>query len=963
MAPCLLTLLILNALQVARAQQVVAANGEVKNLPSPDLPSLSYSSSDAGPAGTILYATGTGAAGPSTIHATLSSISTAGVDAYGADVENGAHMSLTGNPTQNGARLTIDTHADGAAGIVATGASTLVTAAGITINTAFGTHEANGVMAENGADVTLAKNSQGVTPSIALSSNNAAGLFASGPGTTVTANDIGIATSGNNALGVNAFDSALVNANNFSVVSNVSSGAASNGTGTLVMLHSGQIIANGQNSSAMILRDGGAMDVTGVVATGQGLGATALSSYSQGTGIVNSVTIANSTLTTIPGGGQIPGTAISGNAINVYGGTANILLDESNVQAATGVAMEVQDVPDSPGNAALVANRTVLIGNILVRNNAYAYTPGGRSFVSVALNSGSELVGAISNVNKLSIDQTSQWTMTADSRINGDLSNNGSIFFQPGGAYKTLTITGSLAGLGPGSITLNTQLDGGENSSDKILLDGPNANATIGAHALNINASGNADLTQGNGILVVQTADGGITLPRSFALPQPLVRGPYEYDLFRGAVDGSAPYNWYLRDALPVPTPAPTPTPVPAPTPAPVPTPVPAPTPAPVPTPTPGPTPTPAPTPAPTPTPTPTPTPAPPPAPTPAPPPPPTPAPPTPEKPIYNRETSLNTALPSAMLQLGRAFLGSLHDRVGDEDADNTWEPSNGHANPVAWARVFGESGKQQGTGLAGNGPAFDYSLTAVQVGAHLYKSGAGDTPHDDAGVYGSFGHLSSTVTHDGLLSGDITAGSHRIDAASAAAYWTRYGHDGSYVDGVLQGTWYDSVHASSSESVQNLATGATGWGASLEGGWRRLALTPRLTLQPQAQAIYQHLRIDSARNDFETVQFGNVGSLAGRVGVQLSNVSTNAAVGGLDWSITLNAWHEFHANPRTTYPTSDGNVSFHSDLKGTWWELKFGGQRRITRHVKIFAAFGYDAGGNAGHREIGGDVGAVVHW
>lgn len=277
-------------------------------------------------------------------------------------------------------------------------------------------------------------------------------------------------------------------------------------------------------------------------------------------------------------------------------------------------------------------------------------------------------------------------------------------------------------------------------------------------------------------------------------------------------------------------------------------------------------------------------------------------------------------------------------------------------------ARV-GQNGKQQGSGLGGSGPLFDYTLGGAQIGAHLYKNGADDTPHDDAGVFASFGHLSSRVTHDGLLTGNITAGTNRMDAASAAVYWTHYGHDGSYIDGVLQGVRYDSARASSSEGVQNLSTGANGWGASIEGGWHRFALSPSLALQPQAQAIYQHLRVNTASNDFETVQFGNVGSLAGRVGVQLTNTSPAAAAGGVDWSITLNAWHEFRAAPRTTYPTDDGNVSFHSNLKGTWWELKFGGQKRITRHVKVFATFGYDAGGNAGRRQVGGNLGVVVNW
>lgn len=315
------------------------------------------------------------------------------------------------------------------------------------------------------------------------------------------------------------------------------------------------------------------------------------------------------------------------------------------------------------------------------------------------------------------------------------------------------------------------------------------------------------------------------------------------------------------------------------------------------------------------------------------------------------------------MLQLGRAFLGSLHDRVGSQYGDEASASSASQPDPAVWARVFGISGKQSGTGLTGNGPLFDYSLAAVQIGAHLYRNGDEGTPHDDAGIYGSFGHLSSKVTHDGLITGNITAGTNRVDAASAAVYWTHYGHDGSYVDGVLQATRYDSARITSSEDVENLSTRATGLGASFEGSWRQFDLTPALTLQPQAQVIYQHLRLDGTSNDFETVQFGNVGSLAARIGVQLANTPHEGTLGGMNWWFALNAWHEFRASPRTTYPTDDGDVSFHSNLKGTWGEMKFGAKVQMTRRVNVYGSLSYDFSGNAGRREVGANVGVMVHW
>lgn len=313
------------------------------------------------------------------------------------------------------------------------------------------------------------------------------------------------------------------------------------------------------------------------------------------------------------------------------------------------------------------------------------------------------------------------------------------------------------------------------------------------------------------------------------------------------------------------------------------------------------------------------------------------------------------------MLLAGRALIGSLHDRVGDQSASDVSSAVVGGPDPAVWARMLGESGKQSGSGLSGSGPAYDYHLAGVQIGAHLYGDGAANMSHSDAGIFASFAQLTSDVTHVGVLTGAIHAGTNRFNTGSFAGYWTYYGADGAYADAVLQGTWYTAARATPSDSEERLSTRASAVAASWEGGWRNYVLSPTFSWQPQAQVIYQHMRVDSAGNDFETVQFGAVNSLAARIGARIA--TTPNANHPLSLWIAINAWHEFLARPRTTYPTDDGDVSFRSDLKGNWWEFKLGAQGNVWRNLSMYASVYYDAGGNSGLRNVGGTLGMMLRW
>ncbi|MDH4982079.1 autotransporter outer membrane beta-barrel domain-containing protein [Hyphomicrobium sp. D-2] len=174
---------------------------------------------------------------------------------------------------------------------------------------------------------------------------------------------------------------------------------------------------------------------------------------------------------------------------------------------------------------------------------------------TVELNSvGSTLTGAAttsaggtSNLNL----QSTNWTVTGDSNVTSMTNGAGSVvhFTPPGssaGPFKTLT-TVNYVGQG-GTLGINTVLGADGSPSDKLVIDGGTGTGT--SQLVVNNVGGLGDLTQLNGILVVDAINGGTTVPGLFSLAAPVIAGPYEYSLYRGGENGANPDNWYLRSDL-----------------------------------------------------------------------------------------------------------------------------------------------------------------------------------------------------------------------------------------------------------------------------------------------------------------------------------------------------------------------------------------------------------------------------
>jgi outer membrane autotransporter protein len=410
----------------------------------------------------------------------------------------------------------------------------------------------------------------------------------------------------------------------------------------------------------------------------------------------------------------------------------------------------------------------------------------------------------------------------------------------------------------------------------------------------------------------------------------PVVAGPYEYFLFRGGAGAGASDDWYLRSDLP---PGPGPGPGPGPTPEP---PVIVPEPpvivgpgvppglGPIPEP---------------------------------------PVPPGPRRPRFRQEVSLYAAMPVMASIYGRKIIDTLHERMGGDA--QLLGPGKEDMPDGMWGRIIGYWGHRDGdaVGIFGrDGPAFDYDFGAIQSGLDLYRNEYANGQRDNAGLYLAVGRGHADVEHN-LLGRTFKGGEDDFDAVSVGGYWTRFGEKNWYLDGVVQGTWYD-MDMTSRRGLRDGETSAFGFAASLEGGYP-FDLGNDWLLEPQAQLVYQNLNIDDFNDGAADVRYSDTDSLAGRIGARVAR----------DWDVegdpkrkfTLwgraDLWHEFLDDPTTEFSSATGFIPFTADLGDTWGKLGIGAARQVNDATTFYANVNYETSFDGDADAWEGKVGLKVQW
>lgn len=288
------------------------------------------------------------------------------------------------------------------------------------------------------------------------------------------------------------------------------------------------------------------------------------------TGSAATVSLTDTTVSTT--GASAYGVYMSGDSVlTMHGGSIRTV--GTNARALYGAS---GDNHASINNAVITAEQSSAIlaygstANLEINVNQSSIT-GNTRVVEVGNNatltlnaSGSELTGVAStatgSTSTLSLHDNTVWKLTGNSVVTNLLNDQSLIDFTFTGTDYTSLKANNYAGNG-GRIGLNTQLEADASLSDQLIIDGGRASGTSKLVIANTNGSG--ALTTGNGILVIDTINGGTSDDGAFQLAGPVVAGPYEYSLYRTSLDTTGEQNWYLRSELvpipPDPDPDPTP--------------------------------------------------------------------------------------------------------------------------------------------------------------------------------------------------------------------------------------------------------------------------------------------------------------------------------------------------------------------------------------------------------------------
>ena len=490
------------------------------------------------------------------------------------------------------------------------------------------------------------------------------------------------------------------------------------------------------------------------------------------------------------------------------------------------------------------------------------------------------------------------------------VTNAGTIDLTNGGSptANSLTINGNYVGQG-GRLNLRTVLAGDGAASDRLIISGGTASGSTGIAVANFNGGGAATLS--DGIMLVQATNGGSTAAGAFSLNGGSISaGAYEYYLFRGGVSAGSAQNWYLRSTLvsqPL-SPDPSVPPEPAPEPAPG-----------------------------------------------TPPLPPAPPPGSAPVPLYRPEVALYSAVPQVAQEMGLAMVSTFHQRHGEQALVGTGTVTGtGLTLPTVWARVFGERTNLRWSGATL--PQFDGRISGFQTGLQLLGFDHGG--HRD--VFGAFaGYARASGGVRGFATGfvGLPVGRLGLEMSSVGAYWTHIGPGGWYVDGVLMGSWY-SGDQSSYRGV-GAHTNGRGLTASIETGYP-IALPGNLTLEPQAQFVWQRLQFDATRDTVSYITQKPVDAAMGRVGMRLQG-QCNIGSAVLMPYLRVGLRHDFRGTDMLVF---DGVDAIPTRRGGTSAEVGGGFVLRMNKMVSAFATADYRGGGGGTYRRsYGGSIGLRVSW
>ncbi|MNM71961.1 Outer membrane protein IcsA autotransporter precursor [compost metagenome] len=508
------------------------------------------------------------------------------------------------------------------------------------------------------------------------------------------------------------------------------------------------------------------------------------------------------------------------------------------------------------------------------------------------------------------------------------LNNSGVIDLTRGNSRTndSLTVEGNYVGNG-GQLLLQSAVGDDSSPSDKLVVN----NGTLtGSTLISVtNVGGAGALTGQNGIQLVQAQGTAVSDNTAFALKAPVSVGAFDYRLFKGGITPGSENSWYLRSSVVAPPVVAVANPDPALPPTLVPIvavpvaaqvvvatgvqgvegvvtveapvlPAAVPGAAPI--------------------------------------------------PLYREAVPTWSVVPPAAAQLSLTALGTFHDRQGDQRL-----LTQTGALSAGWGRVYGKNLEQTWAGTVT--PRLDGSLNGFQVGNDLFSSELAGGQTQRSGFFIGHSRLQGDV--DGFNQGFAgkRSGNVELQGDSLGVYWTLIDRAGAYLDTVAMYTWLNGDNRSDSGlKIDNDGHVTT---LSAEVGYP-IAVTGNWVVEPQAQAIYQKVKLDSQDDGISHVSFDSDSAWTGRVGARLKG---RYEVGGrpLEPYLRANIWHTFTGTDTVTFDHLD---QVETQQRTSSADLGIGMVLSVAASVSVYAGLDYTSNIDSNQqRGTFGNVGVRVKW
>lgn len=313
-------------------------------------------------------------------------------------------------------------------------------------------------------------------------------------------------------------------------------------------------------------------------------------------------------------------------------------------------------------------------------------------------------------------------------------------------------------------------------------------------------------------------------------------------------------------------------------------------------------------------------------------------------------EVPIYAEVPVLGRELGIAQLGTFHERQGDQSL-----LSESGTLPAAWGRVWGEHATLDNNGTASQ--AFSGTMGGLQAGQDVYADTVAGGHGDHYGVFIGFARAQGDVTGFALGFPHIAVGSLSINAYSAGGYWTHIGTGGWYTDTVLMGS------SLTINPMSNGGVGVTTHGDSVDASFEAglpFALSTGLSIEPQAQLIWQHVSVNGLDDGISSVSFDGASGFVGRLGVRLQG---QFEAGDTLWQpyARANLWRYFGGTDSATFAQT---TEIPTRVAATAFQFGLGLVGHLSARGSVFATVGYTTDVNSAHRDIiEGGIGMRWRW